>query len=301
MAAGLAITAGVLWAYAPTLAGLVRRWATESRYSHGFVVPVLALVVWAARRRQAPLTNTTSSWWGLAFLAAAAGLRLAAGFFFIDWFDGFSLLPALLGFALLAGGWGLFRQIAPAVGLLVFVFPFPFAVEGLLSAPLQQLATVSSTYMLQTLGLPAVADGNIIHIDDMTIGVLDACNGLGMLSAFFAISTAVALVIRRPAWQRAVIFLSAVPVGVFMNLVRITATGLVYGAVGDKAAQAFFHDLAGWLMMPLALAALWLELQLLANLFVAPKSVPGRLGPARVPNVCPKPHTPEPCHQTAGA
>ncbi len=54
-----------------------------------------------------------------------------------------------------------------------------------------------------------------------------------------------------------------------MNLVRVTATGLVYAVVGAPAAQAFFHDLAGWLMMPLALAALGLELYLLGRLFVA--------------------------------
>jgi exosortase len=266
-AAGL-VGLGVLWAYAPALTRLVQRWVTEPRHSHGFVVPVLALAVWWVRRRRAPVAEYRSSWWGLAFLAGAAGLRLAGAHFYVDWFDGLSLLPVILGFCLLGGGWTLFRQAAPAVGLLVFMLPFPFQVEGMLSAPLQRLATVASVYALQTLGLPAVSEGNVIHIDDMQIGVMEACNGLGMLSAFFAISTTAALVLRRPLLDRVIVFLSAVPVGVLMNLVRITATGLVYGAVGNSAAQAFFHDLAGWLMMPLALAALWLELYLLDRLFL---------------------------------
>ena len=54
-----------------------------------------------------------------------------------------------------------------------------------------------------------------------------------------------------------------------MNLVRITATAYVYCTLGAAAAHAFFHDLAGWLMMPLAFAALWLELAVLSRLFVA--------------------------------
>jgi exosortase/archaeosortase family protein len=53
-----------------------------------------------------------------------------------------------------------------------------------------------------------------------------------------------------------------------MNLIRITATGLVADGAVDQAAQAIFHELAGWLMMPFALAALWLELFLLDRLFV---------------------------------
>jgi hypothetical protein len=61
-----------------------------------------------------------------------------------------------------------------------------------------------------------------------------------------------------------------------MNLVRITATAYVYCTLGAVAAHTFFHDLAGWLMMPLAFAALWLELALLGRLFVA---VPIAVGP----------------------
>ncbi len=276
---GCVVGLGLLAAYAPTLRALVRRWVEEPQNSHGFVVPVLALIVWGVRRRRAPVVEDQPSRWGLAVLAAAALLRLAGAFFYVPWFDGLSLLPTLLGFCLLAGGWPLFRQAAPAVGLLVFMLPFPFQLEGLLSAPLQHLATATSTYVLQTCGLPAVSEGNIICIDDMKIGVLEACNGLGMLSAFFAISAAVALLLRRPLPDRVAIFLSAIPVGVLMNLARITATGLVYGAAGNQAAQAFFHDLAGWLMMPFALLALWLELVLLDRLLVPrPLADGGQLG-----------------------
>ena len=147
------------------------------------------------------------------------------------------------------------------------MLPWPFFLEGALSAPLQRLGTVASTFSLQTLGLPAVSEGNIIRIDDLEIGVLEACNGLGMLSAFFAISTTVSLVIRRPLLDRLAVFLSAIPIGVFMNLIRLSATGLLYAVIGAPAAQLFFHDLAGWLMMPLALAAVGLELYLLRRLF----------------------------------
>ena len=77
-------------------------------------------------------------------------------------------------------------------------------------------------------------------------------------------------------FERVVVFLSAAPIGVLMNLLRINATVFVYCTLGPAAAHAFFHDLAGWLMMPLAFAALWIELALLARLFIA---VPQTAGP----------------------
>jgi exosortase len=269
LALALAVALPVLaWAYAPTLAGLAERWSHDSRYSHGYIVPLLALIVWWVRRRDAGGSIRRPSWWGWPLIAAGAALRLVGAYYYLDWFDGLSLLPVLLGLMLLVGGWPLCRQTGPAIAVLFFMLPLPFQIEGALSAPLQRLGTIVSTYALQTLGLPAVSEGNIILIDDLHIGVLEACNGLGMLSAFFAISTTVALVIRRPLVDRLVIFLSAIPIGVLMNLVRVTATGLVYAVIGAPAAQAFFHDLAGWLMMPLALAALALELNLLGRLFI---------------------------------
>jgi exosortase len=257
----------LLWAYWSALTGLVQRWIHDSRYSHGLIVPLLALLVWWARRRNYPVTDPRPSWWGLPIVASGAALRLIGAYYYLDWFDDLSLLPVLLGLVLLVGGWRLAWQTAPAIGVLFFMIPLPFQIEGALSEPLQRLGTVASTFALQTLGLPAVAEGNIIRIDDLSIGVLEACNGLGMLSAFFAISTTVALVIRRPLLDRLAIFLSAVPIGVLMNLLRLTATGLVYACIGAPAAQTFFHDLAGWLMTPLALAAVALELYLLGRLF----------------------------------
>ena len=66
------------------------------------------------------------------------------------------------------------------------------------------MATLAATYALQTLGYPAVAEGNVIVvIDDLRMGVEDACNGLGMLDGVLrALSTAVALVIQRPLYEK---------------------------------------------------------------------------------------------------
>ena len=84
-----------------------------------------------------------------------------------------------------------------------------------------------------------------------------------MLMIFVALSTAMAIVVRRPWWERLLIVLSAIPVAVLSNVVRITVTGLMHEWVGREMADLVFHDLAGWLMMPFALAVLWTELWLL--------------------------------------
>jgi exosortase len=204
----------------------------------------------------------------LGLVAAGAGLRLFGSYFYFHWFDAVSLLPTLAGLCVLSGGWTLLRWAWPAVAFLLFLVPLPYQVEEGLAHPLQRLATEASTFAIQTLGLPAVAEGNVIHLGELEIGVFEACSGLGMLVTFFALSTAVAFIIRRPVRDKVVVFLSAIPIGVLMNVVRITLTGVLYSAAGTEVAQLVYHDLAGWLMMPLALGLLWLELKFLARLFV---------------------------------
>jgi exosortase len=263
-----ALAVGLAWSYWPTLEGMAGRWANDPQYSHGYVVPVFALVVLWSRRDRLPSGPRRPSWWGLGFVLAGAVLRLAGAYVSFAWLDAASLLPTLAGLCLLAAGWPALRWAWPAVAFLVFMLPLPYQLETGLAHPLQRLATQASTYTLQTLGLPAVAQGNVIDVDGLKIGVLGACSGLGMLATFFALATAVALVVRRPLWQRVTLVVSAAPIGVLMNLARITATGVLLCTAGSDVAKLVYHDLAGWLMMPLALGVLGLELWFLARLFV---------------------------------
>jgi hypothetical protein len=54
---------------------------------------------------------------------------------------------------------------------------------------------------------------------------------------------------------------------VIANVARITATGVAHCGWGEEAGR-LLHDWAGWLMMPLALALLWLEMLFLGRLLV---------------------------------
>lgn len=261
-----ALAGGLLWAYAPTLAVMAERWSTDPQYSHGFLVPVFALGILWARRDRLPTQGPVPSWYGLAVLLGGMLLRLVGAYFYFEPLDAFSLLPTLAGLCLLIGGVPALRWCWPALAFLGFMLPLPYQAEMALAHPLRRVATVSSTYLLQLLGFPALSEGNIIVIDDLRLGVIDACSGLGMLMTFFALSTAAAMIVRRPPLDRVVLIVSAVPIALLANILRVTATAAAHVLVGSEAANALTHDLAGWLMMPLAVGLLWLELRYLDRL-----------------------------------
>jgi exosortase len=261
--AGGVLAVALLFVYLPELTVLAQRWAHDSRYSHGFLVPLFALYLLYARRGR--LANTwRPSWWGAPILVAGLAVHAAGIGLYLDWLNAISLLPCLAGVAVLLGGWPCLRWAWPGVAFLIFMVPLPFQLEVGLAQPLQRLGTVVSTYALQTLGFPAFAEGNVIRMGEVRLGVVEACSGLSMLVIFFALATAVGVLVRRPLWERLLLVASAIPIALLANIIRIVVTGVLHKVAGRALADLVFHDLAGWLMMPLALGFLWLELRLLA-------------------------------------
>ncbi len=258
------------WAYWPTLGAMAGKWLHDPQYAHGYLVPFFSLFLLWRRRALLSAAAPQYNWWGVLLVLAGAVLHVAGAYLYFDWLDAVSLLPCLAGFCVLLGDWPALRWAWPAIAFLLFMIPLPFRVETAFGLRLQSLATLTSTYALQALGLPALSEGNTILLPGGAIGVAEACSGLSMLTTFFALATAVALVIRRPWLDKVVVLLSAAPIAIAANVARITATALVQEWVGRDLAHHVFHDLAGWLMMPVALALLWVELRLLSFLLVEP-------------------------------
>jgi exosortase len=266
-----------LWVYGPTLGILAQRWASDPQYSHGYLVPLFAVAMLVMRREQRQAVVWNWSWLGVPLFLLALGLRLLADYLYFDWLDAASFLFCVAGVFALLGGLAALRWSWAAVAFLAFMIPLPFRVERALAYPLRTVATQASNYVLQTLGLPALAEGHTIVLNDVRLGVAEACSGLSMLVIFAALSTAVAITIRRPLLDRIIILCSAAPVAVLANVARITVTALMHQWVGREWADLVFHDLAGWLMMPFALLLLGAELWYLQRLFV--EAAPRRTAP----------------------
>lgn len=272
------ITIGVLtsllvFSYWPGLLNARSSW-DNPQYSHGWLVPLcsLALVFWWRRPVQSVATSARLT--GLAILLGSFLVRLWCANYRIVTIDMYTLVPALAGVFLLAGGWSMFRWAWAPIAFLIFMYPLPDEATRYLLGPLQTLATIVSTYALQTMGLDAFREGNQIVVGEMHLGVVDACSGLRMLTIFIALSVALVLLGDREWWENAVILGSAIPIALIVNSIRITVTGLLYQVASSEVAEMVFHDLAGWVMMPMALGMLFFLQWLLAQLFVTEDQAP---------------------------
>jgi exosortase len=176
-------------------------------------------------------------------------------------------IPLIVGSTVLAiGGAGLLRWALPGLLYLSFILPLPPSFDSMLSGPLQTVATLGAVSVLQAVGTPVLADGNIIVIGTQQLEVAEACRGLSMLLAFAALITAMVILVKRPLWERAVLLVSIIPIALLCNITRIAATAIVYAKFNRKVETA--HDYAGYAMMVLALGLVMLELKIMSWLVV---------------------------------
>jgi exosortase len=268
------LTAAVVWALWPAFTEMAEVWTEDPTYSHGYVVPLFSLVLLWLNRAKIAATRLELSPWGLPLLAAGGVIQFLGSFFYIRWLTGASLMVYLAGVAVLVGGRPLLKATWTAIAFLVFMIPLPYRVESALRNPLRNVAASTATFVMQMIGLPAVQEGTVIDVYDQKIGVAEACSGLAMLMTFVALAFAVALVIKRPWLDKLILLASAVPIAVLCNVIRITATGICFATVGAKWANLIFHDVAGWLMMPMAVGFMALLIAILDRLLVDPARAP---------------------------
>ena len=265
----IALILGLVVAYGNMFSLTSAAWF-DPLYSHGWLIPVIAFGLFWMRRQPFQTVSTLDRWLGLGVLTLGLSIRLVAAFYDMAPLDRLTFLVCLFGVFLMVGGMHCLRWAWPAIAFLVFMFPLPSILEHGLLISLQRVATVCSTVVLQTMGIAAFRTGNMITIPGVTdnLTVAEQCSGLRMLTIFCALAVAMVFVIDRPWWDKFIVLLSAIPIALLSNIVRIVLTALLYIATEDESARKLAHDVSGLLMMVWGLGFLWIEFQILSRLTI---------------------------------
>ena len=117
---------------------------------------------------------------------------------------------------------------------------------------LQDIASVGSYYGLSFLGLDVTRAGNTLEIlydgNSYPLNIAEACSGMRMLMAFFALGVAMAYTSLKYTWQQIILVVLAVPTAVFVNILRVMTLGLL--SIADSGfAAGDFHTFVGTLWL----------------------------------------------------
>lgn len=267
----------LLWSYWPTLFGLIQDWQDDDNYSVGMLVPFAALYLLWQDRRALKGCGIKPCWWGLGIILLAQAARAFGLFALYGSAVRYSLVLTVVGLVLLIAGWQVFGRVRWILLFMFLMVPFPGRIHNLISNPLQTQATASAMFVLELLGVTVIREGNTLVLNNsVPIAVAEACSGLRMMTAFLVVASVLAYSVTRPRWQKAAIVLSSVPVAIVCNLVRLVITAFLFLWTSSEWAERFFHDFAGFTMMPMAILILLGELWIMSKL-VLDESPRGRL------------------------
>lgn len=269
LASGLVLIA-FIWSYR---SGLVELWSLLLRsdeYSSGLFVPFLCVYILWSRRQDIAQCPIRPSIWGLFAFIIAQVVRLMGLFLMYNSAERLSIILSIAALVLLLFGWQLFRKVSTILLFLCLMLPWPNIIQYFIGLRLQSWATSSAIFCLEIIGYEVIREGNIIHIGNVSVAVVEACNGLRMITAFFVITGLVVLLVKRAWWEKLIILVSSLPIALLCNTVRLAITAMFFTVLEGEYWEKIFHDFGGYAMMPLALAAVVGELWLLTKLTVLP-------------------------------
>ncbi|RPJ19101.1 MAG: exosortase/archaeosortase family protein [Planctomycetaceae bacterium] len=270
------------WAYWPIMSDLFQEWQNNDDYSAGQLVPaVAAFLVWRERKTLSRCA-LHPCWWGGVTLLLLAGSGRAYGLLFLfESAERYSLVLSIAGLVLMVAGWRVFRCTSWILLFLFLMVPLPGRIHNMVGGPLQSLATTGSVFLLEVSGVRVSQQGNIMMLNrDVPLAVAEACSGLRMLMAFVIVAAFIAYMVKRPRFQKVVVLVSSIAVGVMCNIVRIFATAIFMLLGWAEQAEKFFHDSAGLVMMPIAVLLIFGELWLMKKLTMPePGPSQGQAGP----------------------
>jgi exosortase len=243
--------------YFPTLQGLAHAWNSDSNYSHGWFIPLLsAAMIYSSRQSLADLPIRPCNL-GLPVLAGGLILYIAGRIGTEFFIQRISLIVVLAGQILFLLGREFFRHLLLPLLYLIFMIPLPAIIWNRIAFPMQIFSSFMTEQIISLLEIPILRQGNVLYLANTTLEVVDACSGLRSLVTMFALAGALAIFTSLPNWEKWLLFLSAAPIAVLANIIRLSVTVLLATRYGASATHGFLHDVSGLLVFVLGLSLLF--------------------------------------------
>lgn len=237
---------------------IIGAWA-EPEYSHGPLIPLISAYLFLRQMRHTPPVEgpVGDRWIGFAVMAGAVAIGM---------FGNLAQIPDIVYYAFIPWVWGLLMTLFglrrgasfwPPVLHLIFMLPLPNILYWKVSTTLQLISSEIGVALISAMGIPVFLDGVIIDLGTYKLHVAEACSGLRYLFPVLSFSYIFAVLYNGPRWHKIVLLVSAAPITVLMNSVRIGVIGVMVDNVGIEWVEGFTHFFEGWVIFMICVGLLF--------------------------------------------
>lgn len=234
--------------FSGALLELVRRWNQQEEYSHGYLIPLVTIWLLWTRRDALRASISQPSLVGPTLILIAILMHITGELSAVWLLSQIGFIIALYGIMLSFGGYSLLKITFIPITYLLFAIPLPYFIDAVLTLRLQLLSSELGVAFIGLFQIPVFLDGNIIDMGTYKLQVVEACSGLRYLYPLLSLSFLAAYLYQARFWQRALIFLSGIPIAIGMNGLRIGLVGILVDRWGSQMAEGALHFFEGWVI-----------------------------------------------------
>lgn len=233
-------------------------------YSFIVIVPFIsAYLVWSEQHRFYPAGPALPAAWSALLSTLGAGLLLWAGLlYFVTDHPALVDLLALCMYSfvcLLAAaachhlGRHTLRVFAFPLAFLVFLAPYPVAVETGMETVLQHGSSWVAHTLFDLASMPTYREGTYFQLPGFSMQVAPECSGIRSTLALFLTSLVAGQMFLRSPWKRATLAFVVLPVALLRNGFRVFVIGELCVKIGPHMIDSWIHRHGGPFFFALSL------------------------------------------------
>lgn len=252
-------------------------------YSFIVIVPfVSAYLLWLEKDRIYPAGSRVHRAWSISLISIGCGLLLwAILHYFISVKPArvdvlalcmYSLVAFLGGAACLLLGRETLRVFTFPLAFLIFLAPFPVAVETGLETMLQHGSSWVAHRFFDLAQMPVYREGTYFQLPGFSMQVAPECSGIRSTLALFLTSLVAGQMFLRTPWKRATLAFIVLPIALVRNGFRVFVIGELCVQIGPHMIKSWIHRQGGPLFFGLSLIPFSLILYFLFKSDQTPKA-----------------------------
>ncbi|NLD35711.1 MAG: exosortase/archaeosortase family protein [Desulfatiglans sp.] len=234
-------------------------WKNDPFDTFGYLVPLVSSWIIFSKRKEIFSKPVGKNKWG--WVIFISGVTLAI----LYWWNRQAVVASLglpivlFGLSMIVWGKERSRLLIFPLFFLVFLYPWGDILDAVVGLQLRLFSVNVAYFLYKCMGMDAAVSGTLLYTGQFLVDIAPACSGLTILNVLLFMGAIGAYLYNGRKSKGVMIFVSVIPLSIFLNTIRIYFTGLAGHFINEETAMSFYHDISGMLIFGLAMLILYFE------------------------------------------